>query len=110
MVFSWVNVFFVNLLKILKIVQSYPHYICRSTHIGNYILNPTSLFKMLEWHFCFNMMIEYTCLFLPFLKSHRMTVKELKKKKKRHRLTKIKRMGEEIIGVYKKTLLEIVIY
>lgn len=33
------------------------------------------------------------------------------KKKKRHRLTKIKRIGEEIIGVYKKTLLEeIIIY
>jgi len=32
-------------------------------------------------------------------------------KKKRHRLTKIKRIGEEIIGVYKKTLLEeIIIY
>ena len=92
MVFPWVNVFFVNLLKILKIVQSYPRYICRSTQIGNYILNPTSLFKMLEWHFCFNMMIAYTCLFLPLLKSHRMTVKELKKK--RHRLTKIKRIGE----------------
>ena len=28
------------------------------------------------------------------------------RKKKRHRLTKIKRIGEEIIGVYKKTLLE----
>ena len=62
---------------------------------------------MLEWHFCFNMMIEYPCLLLPLLKSHRMTVQELKKKKKkRHRLTKIKRIGEEIIGVYKKTLLE----
>lgn len=37
--------------------------------------------------------------------------KRIKKKKKRHRLTKIKRIGEEIIGVYKKTLLEeIIIY